>query len=282
MEGLGVINCIGNDYVFGQTKMSEGFDISLFKHPYKLNSTVSSLIIKGCVKGKINLNEYQMSAPCLITIHPDEILQLQECSDDYSAMHIVYSKEFINALSAYIKERLPFYLDIYNSPVFNLSDEELNSYMEYFIKAKEIVSNADNPFRLQTIIHLTMFFFYSKTYQFRKARGETAKTIQNPLVNNFLKLVRENYKIYHSLDFYADKLCISSKYLTTLVKRKTGTTATDWIEKHIILEAQALLKSTNMTIQQISDELNFSSQTFFGKFFKRIVGMSPKDYRKSN
>jgi AraC-like DNA-binding protein len=56
--------------------------------------------------------------------------------------------------------------------------------------------------------------------------------------------MRENYKTVRSLDFYADKLCVSSKYLTTLIKRKTGTTATNWIEKHIILEAQALLKST--------------------------------------
>ncbi|MDR1180556.1 MAG: helix-turn-helix domain-containing protein, partial [Bacteroidales bacterium] len=53
----------------------------------------------------------------------------------------------------------------------------------------------------------------------------------------------------------------------------------DWIDNFVILEAKALLKSTNMTIQQISDELNFPSQSFFGKSFKRIVGMSPKMYR---
>jgi AraC-like DNA-binding protein len=280
MKILGEVNRMGNDYILSEFKMSEAFDMFLFKHPYKLDSTISSLIIKGSAKGKINLNEYQMSAPCLITIHPNEILQLQECSDDYSAMHIIFSKEFAHDLSIYIKDSLPFYLDIYNSPVLNLSDEELGSYVGYFTKAKEIISNTNNPFRKESLVHLTMLFFYSVTYQFHKTKREAFKTIREPLVGNFLELVRENYKLYHALGFYANKLCITSKYLTTLVKRKTGTTAADWIERYIILEAQALLKSTNMTIQQIGDELNFSSQTFFGKFFKRLVGMSPKEYRK--
>ena len=82
------------------------------------------------------------------------------------------------------------------------------------------------------------------------------------------------------LKFYADALCITPRYLSRVVKECTGSSAADWIERYVVLEARALLKSTSMTIQQISDELNFPSQTFFGKYFKRRVGMSPKDYRR--
>ena len=70
-------------------------------------------------------------------------------------------------------------------------------------------------------------------------------------------------------------------YLSTVVRTCTGRTASEWIERHVAQEAKALLKSTNMTVQQISNELNFPSQSFFGKFFKRLTGLSPKEYRRS-
>ena len=75
-------------------------------------------------------------------------------------------------------------------------------------------------------------------------------------------------------------MCITPRYLSRVVKESTQFSAAEWIERLVVLEARALLKSTNMTIQQISDELNFSTQTFFGKYFKRRVGLSPKEYRR--
>lgn len=72
---------------------------------------------------------------------------------------------------------------------------------------------------------------------------------------------------------------ITTKYLSVAVKNVSGKTAGQWLDDYIILEAKSLIKTTDMTIQQISDELNFPSQSFLGKFFKREVGMSPKQYR---
>lgn len=99
------------------------------------------------------------------------------------------------------------------------------------------------------------------------------------LVRDFLKQVQLFHKKERRIDFYADKLQLSSKYLSQVIKNYSGKSAADWIDEYVVLEAKALLKSTNMTIQQISDELNFPSQSFFGKFFKRISGVSPKTYR---
>ncbi|KAA5414161.1 AraC family transcriptional regulator [Bacteroides cellulosilyticus] len=82
--------------------------------------------------------------------------------------------------------------------------------------------------------------------------------------------------------YYADRLHLSAGYLSTIIKRVSGKTAAEWIDDYVTLEAKALLKSTNLTIQQISDELNFPSQSFFGKYFKRITGLSPKEYREKN
>ena len=71
------------------------------------------------------------------------------------------------------------------------------------------------------------------------------------------------------------------KYLSKVIKDNSGMSAGEWIDNYVAMEAKALLKSANMTVKQIIDELNFSSQSFFGRYFKRIVGVSPKEYRKS-
>lgn len=95
-------------------------------------------------------------------------------------------------------------------------------------------------------------------------------------------LVKAHYTKQRLLDFCADKLCFRSKYLTTVVKRTSGTSAMEWNRRFVILEVQALFKSTNFTVQEISDKLNFFSQTFFGKYFKQLVNVSPSEYRKGN
>ena len=105
------------------------------------------------------------------------------------------------------------------------------------------------------------------------------KSHNETLIEKFLHLVQLNYKKERGLDFYADKLCITSKHLTRVLRENGHKSANDLIDDHVALEAKALLKSTNMTILQISDELNFPSQSFFGKYFKRVTGMSPKEYK---
>ncbi|HEY4784564.1 MAG TPA: helix-turn-helix domain-containing protein, partial [Bacteroidales bacterium] len=122
-------------------------------------------------------------------------------------------------------------------------------------------------------------FFYASSYQFHNLPEKGSQSKQEILVEKFLTSVQKNYKEHRGLEFYANELCLTPKYLSKLIKENSGTTANEWINNYVILEAKALLKSTNMTIQQISLELNFESQSFFGKYFKRIVGLSPKEYR---
>ena len=93
--------------------------------------------------------------------------------------------------------------------------------------------------------------------------------------------MQKHFKEQRFLDFYAEKLEISPKHLSRTMKKETGFSAVEWIERYVILEAKVLLKSTNLNIQQISDELNFPSQSFFGKYFKKKVGMSPKEFRNT-
>ena len=125
-----------------------------------------------------------------------------------------------------------------------------------------------------------MAIFYSSD-RLRTIKDDAdVRTSADNISRAFLKMVKDNFRSERQLKYYADMLCITPRYLSRVVKDTTGSTAADWIERYVVLEARALLKSTDMTIQQISDYLNFPSQTFFGKYFKRRTGLSPKEYRR--
>lgn len=80
------------------------------------------------------------------------------------------------------------------------------------------------------------------------------------------------------ISFYADKLCLTPKYLSRIVKSVSGRFAKEWIREYVILQAKIMLDSGMYTIQQVSDKLNFPNQSFFGTYFKTSVGISPKAY----
>lgn len=275
-QAIDATNRIGEDFIMFDSQP----DMAFVSHPYKMNTLGISLIIKGNTKGRINLNKHQINAPSLLFTLPEQILQMEEHSEDYLALHIVYSQQFAENISKYHKEYFSLYMNIYNNPIHQLDDRELDLFTEFYSKVKQILSDLKNPYRTEMVLHQLVLFFYMISYRYLQVEQKIHKTKQETLVDNFLTLVAQNYKKYRLLDFYADGLCITPKYLTTLVKKVSGTYASEWIEKYVILEAQALLKSTNLTIQQISDVLNFQSQAFFGKYFKRLVGVSPSEYRK--
>lgn len=98
----------------------------------------------------------------------------------------------------------------------------------------------------------------------------------------FILAVSENFRENRQVNYYADRLCITSKHLSSVVKEISGSTAGEWIENYVTMEAKVLLRTTDLTIQQIATKLNFNNQSFFGKYFRHITGMSPTAYRKQN
>lgn len=121
-------------------------------------------------------------------------------------------------------------------------------------------------------------FYYGGISSF-ESKDQGNNKYKNSVVAKFLELVQTHYREQRLIGFYASKLCITPKYLSKLVKEHTGRSAGEWIESHVILEARAMLQSSDMTIQQIATSLHFPNQSFFGKYFKRATGISPKQYR---
>jgi len=251
-----------------------------FKYPFKIDVTTAMICTRGSLKGSVDMKRYTVQAPCFNVVLADQILQYEEISDDFEGLFIVISKRFSDSLFANVQERLPLFLSVKDNPTIPLSKEGLDIMKAYYGMFHKIISQKNNPNRLEIVRHLTLAFFYHTGSQMHKLPSDEKKSKQELLLKNFLDLVQKHYKRERSVDFYANKICLTPKYLSTVIRQTSGKTAGEWIDEYVVMEAKALLKSTKMTIQQISDELNFPSQSFFGKYFKRQVGISPKEYKK--
>jgi AraC-like DNA-binding protein len=106
-------------------------------------------------------------------------------------------------------------------------------------------------------------------------------TRRDEICKELIQLVTQYYATERKAQFYADKMGVSLQYLSTTVKQVTGKNILDIISYVVIMDAKSKLKSTNMTIQEISYSLNFPNASFFGKYFKRHVGMTPLEFRES-
>jgi AraC-like DNA-binding protein len=252
---------------------------STLEFPFKVDVTAAIICIKGKTEGYINLQPYVTDGACLITILPGQIMQYKSISEDFEGLFMVMSSKFTDSLMPAASDRLPLHLSVRDNPAISLDDEALQGMISYFDMLKRVIQVEDHPYRLEVARHLTLAFFYGAGAVFHKLADKPKMSHHETLVDKYLTLVQKHFKEQRGLEFYADKLCVTAKHLSKVVKATSGKASNDWIDEHVVLEAKALIKSTNMTVEQISEALNFPSQSFFGKYFKRVTGMSPRDYK---
>lgn len=257
------------------------FHYESIRSPHKFEFFFLAYHKSGSAELKIDMEEYELSSPSnVIKILPGQIVSLDNISSDFDVDFVIMSRSFIEGILVYMNGDLPISFNQKMTAVIQCGEHEYRN-AEMFFKALRMILNdySENPYRAKVIQHVMMAIFYSSEKS-RITTSEKPRTNADVLSKEFLLLVKENFRTERQLRFYADKMCITPRYLSRVVKESTQFSAADWIERFVVLEARALLKSTNMTVQQISDELNFPSQTFFGKYFKRRVGLSPKEYRR--
>jgi AraC-like DNA-binding protein len=274
LQGADNVVSIGEDFIL----LDKPIIASAFDYPFKIDVVTGIICEKGEMKGSMDLITYHSIAPSLTILLPDQILQYEYISPDFQGLFIVMSKKFVDSLG--IEDRFSTLVSVRDNPCISLAPEEMEAMQTYYKMMQRTISVKEHPHRLEIAKNLTRAFFFGAGYFFHKTPEDKKQTKNEKLVDDFLRLVQLNYKKHRNIEFYADKLCITPKYMSSVIRQTSNKTAGDWIDDHVMLEAKAMLKSTNYTIQQISDELNFADQSFFGKYFKRLAGVSPKEYRK--
>lgn len=270
----GIASCSIDD----EYGITEVVSIKPYPYPYKTKLAFVCLVTGGCMDIALDMKSIHLTSRTLLMVREGQVITFNRCSEKIRCIFITFRNTFLSSLN--YPNRSSVILSVYDTPVFLLDDEDFNSVKLYTQVVRKTIRRNDSPNRMEIIRHLTLALFYS--IQHIHTEPGIKKTSRNETIfNEFLKLVGLYFRKKRTVSFYADKLCISSKHLAVVVKNVSGKSALTWIDNYIMLEAKALLKSTNLTVLQICDELHFPSQSFFGKFFKRHTGMSPTEYRSS-
>ena len=272
---------IGTDIMLIDDADNSRLDLALYSEPFKVDMTMAIIYEKGFVRAKINMVEYKIKAPSVVTIVNDSIFQPLEYSEDLKSKIIVMSREFSNSMFSNLTEIRSIPNSLYANSVF-IMDNSNFVFDKYYDLLLNLVSSPKIKFKVEAARHMTLAMFYGYTFDEHGVDEKKNKSSRQEMLHSkFIDLLSRNFRTEREVKFYAEKLCVTPKYLSQVVSGLTGRTPSDYIEEFVVMESKALLNSTPMTIQQVSDELHFPSQSFFGKYFKRIVGMSPKEYRKS-
>ena len=266
---------IGDDiFIISENQMA-GSD----GEPHKVDVTTFIITDAGKARIKIDGRSFSVQSPCITIVLPGQTYQMMKVSEDIAFRAVIMSQRFTDSLmNSYIgASKLKTMVQEY--PILDISHDVV-SFNTYYNMLLRTVQSPVKNFRLESARHLTLSMLY---YYAKKLEGAARDKDKRQLhYEKFISDVHCYYKINRTLPFYAGRLGVSVTYLTELIKEKHGMTAADYIDKHTVTECMVLLNSTSLTINQISRMMNFPSSSVFGKFFKRMTGCSPTEYRGEN
>ena len=232
MQHLPMIDFIGNDFaIFDDVK-----DMPLTHYPTRLNAACFMVCLKGWCKMNINLQEYVLSESMMGIVLPDQIIQHDDCSEDFSGLFIAISKGFVDGVLPTMQQLFPLFFMIKERPCVRLTSEDLQSFREYHSFLWSKVKLKDNPFRTEITQGLLMALLYEifNIYQGSKVQERVPKSRKEDLFERFLRNISESYKEERSVSYYADKMYLTAKHLSTVVKEVSGKTAGEWIDNLVV------------------------------------------------
>ena len=249
-------------------------------HLWKLEGGAIYFCRKGWAHATINLKDYEIVENTQVVLLPGTIIRINGCSSDFTASFFGFPKEMF--MEACMRFEPIFFRFIKEQPCYVLPQENTGAINGLIRATTAIYNDRENRFRNQIAKnHLQSFMLdiYDKCYRYFGKHKIEGGTRQDEIFKSFVSLVHEHCASQREVSFYADKLCISTKYLTGICKAVTGDSAKKIIDDFAILEIKVLLQSTELTVQEIADRLVFPDQSYLGRYFKRHEGMSPKEYR---
>ena len=234
--------------------------------PYRVDEGRVMMVTRGWVRVVINLEEQRLEQQSLIVLVADSIFEIQEWSDDFD-------------LRAFTFKDLPLFTSISQQTYLTLNDDEwrlTNEYVELMWHETRY-----QPLQPEVITHLqTALLLELKRFADREEnlRQQTA-TRQDKIFHQFLRLVNLYGLRERKIEFYADKLCVTPNHLGAVIKKASGLTVMQWLNRHAIQKAKVLLRYSDLPIWEVAERMNFANPSFFSKFFKREIGMTPAEYR---
>jgi AraC-like DNA-binding protein len=266
---------VGDDIMF----IRNATTLPCYEYPIKPGCVMSVHCFGGSAELSINMTDWKLEKEQSLTVQSDNMIQFHSVNDDFTAMIAFISVKLFDSFELDNKLKTSTYIYSRKVPVRQLKQADTEVMKNYYSMLELVAGMHDNPYQLQIMKMLFLANFYI-TANLPEIRDfvETTHSRTEQYFEKFHDLLLLHYRQSKDVKFYAEKMCLNAKYLSSLIKDISQKTASEWIDGYVMLEAKALLKLKDATIQEISDHLGFPDQSTFGKYFKRHAGVSPKEY----
>lgn len=255
--------------------------LNIYKQSCRLKACIFALCLEGNITVSINLMDTEIKQGDFVVLLPGTIIQFYSQKEKVRIGFVGFSEQCISKVNV-IQSTLHSMPSILRSPVLHLEPSVATYFLDYFSLLGRVTTG---PYGMdEELIRYTlkvMLYAVDRMYSDSPIRSERLQSRKDEICRRLVQLVIENYTHERRAQFYADKMGISIQHLSTTVKQVTGKNILDIIAYVVLTDVKSKLKSTDMTVQEIAYSLNFPSASFFGKYFKRHVGMSPQEYRNS-
>lgn len=270
---------------FGFIEINEAALKSNLKDLSEVHRLACDSMICCCIDGELSLeiNErtFTIQSGMFVILKRDNTWKVLQYSNDlYIVCVLSQSNDYIAQLNNTLL-LLDFKFRIDENPCHKLQGTILNELITLFHLMKEVMRRDATMLKKEIIENYLCIIFYtilSETVQ--NIYGTHSNKYADEVLRKFILLLGEHCQRERRLSFYADRLCITPKYLTVLIKQASGRSARQWIVDFVIAESKRLLQKNALTVLEVSDKMNFPNQSFFTKFFRQHTGQTPTEYKE--
>ena len=245
--------------------------------PFVINDHRLGMITRGEGDVNFNLVDRHLAAGTLIYIGPGTIIHPIRFSDDLEIQGIGLFADF----------SMPFAVGQFPS-AFNgqvrdfqlpVRQEEQQTALNILDTLWHLVHQKDYYRPTVSSLVAALMHHYDRLFHHQADDLAASRSREQTIFDRFIRLVNQHCREHHQIAYYADRMCLTERYLGTVIRQTSGTTAKDWIDRALITQAKVLLRHSDHSVLQISEELSFPNPSFFSKYFKRLTALTPLEYR---
>lgn len=259
-----------------------------FREPIRLDMITFILCTKGESRLNIDQHEIDLKKHSLVIIPPRSIVSSSLTTEPIEGMIIMLDMRYMNECNLNVKKITQYMLKFANRALATqLNDTEAQQMAQSFeMLITQLNDSHQSIFKddvirstVEMITYFCMDLITRRSLPSAETTSSPTSTRSEEYFRRFITELSQHYLERQPVTFYANQLCISARYLTTIVRRVSGVSVSHWMNRYILTEAKYLLKYSELSIQEIAYKLSFPNQSFFGKYFKQHTGSSPSAYR---
>ena len=250
---------------------------------FRVNFIAYVIVLEGSLMLELNTVPYQLEKNCSLFVDRKMVITGVKHSEDFRCVICALSTDI--GFSFFNKSLMQSVMHLLSNPVITMGQDEVDLMLKYY---DLLVFKMDHPemnFARETVRDIIRCFAYDLLSNINKhlTQGDDDMLRQSDRIfRKFMLLLAENSNVNRSVQSYADELCVSPKYLTSVCRKHSGSTASELIATSVMSRVKQLLLYSDLSIKEVAGEMGFDNLSFFGKYVKKHLGLSPNHYRKAN